>query len=81
MPERLLIEIGQRIRSQRKAKGYSSAEKFAYSINMDRSQYSRCERGHNMTILTLSKICNALDLTLADLLQDIEITEECISDE
>ena len=53
-----LKKFGQRLREYRVANGYSNYEQFAFSINMNRTQYGRYENGANInltTILTLAK--------------------------
>ncbi len=63
--------VGQRIREARKAAGYTSAEKFAYEHQLDRTQYSRCERGHNMTLSTLFRIAEILKVDPSELLKGL----------
>jgi len=58
--------IGEKIKELRIAKGYSSAEKFAYDNNLDRVQYWRIEKGANITIKTLLKILDIHSLHLSE---------------
>lgn len=55
--------IGGRFRALRKAKGHKSAELFAYSIGMDRKQYSEYENGKDMRMTTFLRLCDALEVT------------------
>lgn len=68
--ERLKI-IGQRIRAQRKANGYSSAFKFAIDSGFEPSRVNRFENGYNLTVTTLFKIADALNIPATDLLKDL----------
>ncbi len=65
--EKELLKIGERLRALRKAKGFSNPDKFAWANGLDRSQYGKYEAGRtNLTINSLVKILNCLDLTLED---------------
>jgi hypothetical protein len=68
--ERLKI-IGQRIRAQRKANGYSSAFKFAIDSGFEPSRVNRFENGYNLTVTTLFKIADALNIPATELLKDL----------
>jgi methanogenic corrinoid protein MtbC1/DNA-binding XRE family transcriptional regulator len=66
--ERLLLELGERIREARKAKGLSQQELSA-TAGLDRTYLSAVERGRqNLTIGALLRIAKALDRPLEDLL-------------
>lgn len=58
-------KLGVRITSVRKAQGYSSAENFANTHNINRTQYSRYERGQDLQLSTLGRLIEALDVTWA----------------
>lgn len=61
--ERILKKIGQRLKSLRKEKGYSSAEKFAYEHGIDRAQFNRYEQGLiDMQISSLIKLLISLEV-------------------
>ena len=64
--EELLKLIGERLRSIRKKKGYSNHEDLANDLEMTRSQYWEYENGKNITISTLKRILNKLDISLRD---------------
>lgn len=63
--EKNIEQVGKRIRSLRKEKGYTNQEKFAYEMDIARAQYSRYERGTDLKISSLSKILHAHGITLA----------------
>lgn len=64
-------KLGQRIKNLRKEKGLSQ-EKFALSIDMDRTYYASVESGkRNISINNIQKIANGLGITLAELFKDI----------
>jgi transcriptional regulator with XRE-family HTH domain len=66
---KVLVALGQAIREVRRSKGISQ-EKLALLSEVDRSYVGRIERGdNNVAILTLSRLADALDLSLAKLLQ------------
>lgn len=59
--------FGTRIKELRKAKGLSQ-EKFASSIDMDRTYYASVEAGkRNISINNIYKIAKGLDVTLEEL--------------
>ncbi|MFV0519964.1 MAG: helix-turn-helix domain-containing protein [Lachnospirales bacterium] len=64
-------KLGQRIRELRLKTGLSQ-EKFALSIEMDRTYFASVELGkRNIAIINLEKIANGLGVTLSELLKDI----------
>ena len=63
-------EIGQRIKELRIAKGYNSAEIFAYEHDLNRVSYWRMEKGCNITISTLLRIIDIHGLTLHDFFKE-----------
>lgn len=66
---RSLVALGKAIREVRLSKGISQ-EKLALLSEVDRSYVGRVERGdNNVAVLTLARLADALDLTLAKLLQ------------
>lgn len=66
LQEKFLRQLGQRIRVVRKAKGYSSHEKFANEKDFERAQYGRYERGKNLKVSSLMRLLRALEITPAD---------------
>ena len=69
--EEIIKLIAQNIKKIRTSKGLSVQE-VAYRCDIERSNLSRLEAGRtNMTIKTLCLICNALNVEISDLLNDI----------
>ncbi|WP_419868704.1 helix-turn-helix domain-containing protein [Chryseobacterium sp. CT-SW4] len=64
--EEVLKKLGERIKSLRISKGYSSCEYFAYEHNISRAQFGRYERGEDLRFSTLIKIIKAFDMTLEE---------------
>lgn len=63
--------LGERIKSLRIEKGYSQ-EKFALSINMDRTYYASVESGkRNISIRNIEKIAKGLNLSLEELFKRV----------
>lgn len=67
-----LAEIGNRVRSLRKANTNLSAEDFANEKGFDRVQYSRIENGANITMKTLLKVVDAHNMTLKEFFSDLD---------
>lgn len=68
-----LLSLGKAIRRIRRSKDISQ-EKLALLAEVDRSYVGRVERGdNNVAILTLSKLAQALDITLAKLMQEAKL--------
>ncbi|WP_278848564.1 helix-turn-helix domain-containing protein [Megamonas hypermegale] len=64
-------KLGQRIKEKRLQLGLSQ-EKFALSINMDRTYLASVEKGkRNISILNLEKIAKGLNISLSELFQDL----------
>lgn len=63
----LLLELGQRIRAQRKRLGLTQ-EQLALLADIDRSYFGSIERGErNLTFTVLCRLCQALECDVADL--------------
>lgn len=63
--------LGKRIKELRTSMGLSQ-EKFALSINMDRTYFASVESGkRNISITNIEKIANSLGITLEELFKDI----------
>jgi transcriptional regulator with XRE-family HTH domain len=61
-----LANLGERIRTLRIKKGYSSAEYFAYDHDISRAQYGRYENGEDLRFSSLYKVVRAFDMTLEE---------------
>ena len=67
----ITIELGERIRQLRNKIGISQ-EKFALSIEMDRTYFASVEAGRrNISILNIKKIADGLGVTLSELFADL----------
>ena len=63
--------LGKRIKELRTSMGLSQ-EKFALSINMDRTYFASVESGkRNVSITNIERIANGLGITLEELFKDI----------
>ena len=58
--------LANRIKTLRKAKGYSSYEKFAIEHDISRMQYWRYEKGEDMRFSSLYRVIQALDMTVEE---------------
>jgi len=58
--------IGRRLKEIRIAKGYTNYEYLAYEIGMSRSQLGTYENGANITIATLVKILDHMNVSLEE---------------
>ena len=64
-------QLGARIRALRNAKGLSQ-EKFALSIDMDRTYYASVESGkRNISINNIAKIAQGLGISLEELFKGL----------
>jgi transcriptional regulator with XRE-family HTH domain len=65
----MLVALGKAIKASRAEIGISQ-EALAVDADLDRSYLGGIERGeHNLTVINLAKISNALGLSPSDLLQ------------
>ena len=63
--------LGKKIQELRKTSGYSQ-EKFALSIDMDRTYFASVESGaRNISIVNIEKIAKGLGISLSDLFQSL----------
>lgn len=67
----ITIRFGKRIKQLRLSKGISQ-EKFAISIDMDRTYYASVENGkRNISIMNIEKIAKGLDISLEELFREV----------
>ena len=65
------VAFGQRIQSLRKELGLSQ-ERFALSINMDRTYYASVEAGkRNISLANIEKNANGFNITIAELFEGL----------
>ena len=67
----ITVEFGRRIKILRTGKGLSQ-EKFALSIDMDRTYYASVESGkRNISLNNIEKIAKGLDISLEELFKGL----------
>ena len=67
----IAVKFGQRIKLLRNEKGLSQ-EKFALSIDMDRTYYASVEKGkRNISLNNIEKIANGLNISLEELFKGL----------
>lgn len=67
----ILEKIGSRIQELRKSQGLSQ-EKFALKAEIDRTYLAGIEQGkRNLTIKSLEKILNSLDISFSEFFQNV----------
>lgn len=64
--KKTLKKLGDRIKQHRVRAGYTSAERFAYDNDINRTQYVGYEAGKNITIPSLGKVLKALGVTFEE---------------
>ena len=64
--EKQLENFGKRLRALRKQAGFTSAEKFAYANDINRTQYGQYENGSDIRFSSLVRILDALGVSLSD---------------
>jgi len=57
-----LIRVGERLKHYRLLRGYTNYESFANKFDLQRSMYGQYERGSNITLLTLHRILEVLEV-------------------
>jgi transcriptional regulator with XRE-family HTH domain len=62
-PQQIPEKVAARLRALRLQRGYTSYEQFALDNDLNRSLYGKYERGADMRISTLIRLCAALDIT------------------
>jgi transcriptional regulator with XRE-family HTH domain len=68
--KKFLAALGSRIRTLRIEKGLSLSE-LAYLCEFEKASLSRIELGKtNTTVLTIRKICRALEINISELFDD-----------
>lgn len=64
--EKVLKQIGKRLRDLRKENGFSNYEHFAYEHGFNRASYGGYENGNNMRLSTLIQLLHAHGITLEE---------------
>lgn len=58
--------LGKRIRTLRKKKGFKNYEQFAFTNEINRSQYGKYEQGADLRFSSLLRVLKALDISLEE---------------
>ena len=64
--EEQLKALGKRLRELRIRKGFTNYEQFAFTHNINRSQYGKYENGEDLRFSSLLKVLKALDVSLSE---------------
>ena len=64
--EELLQNMGKRMQTLRKEKGYKNYELFAYQNDIPRAQYGRYERGQDLKLSSLLKVVRGFNISIKD---------------
>lgn len=72
LPDPRIKAVGQKLKTLRKEKGYSSYENFAWDNEINRVQYHRLEKGENFTMKSLIKILDIHKISLKEFFDDFE---------
>ena len=72
--EKLLLEIGKLIKTLRDDR--TTLERFAYEINISRSQMSKYEAGGDMFLSTFLKLLHGLDASGEEFFKELEKTSK-----
>ena len=62
----VLNKFGKRLQELRKVKGHASQEIFAYEHGFNRARYNKWEKGEDIKLSNLERICEALEVTLEE---------------
>lgn len=71
LPE--IEKVAKKIKQLRKDKGYTSFQALAYDYELNRVQYWRIEKGHNITLKTFFRILQIHNLTPEEFFKDFSI--------
>jgi transcriptional regulator with XRE-family HTH domain len=66
LPPEILQKVAARMIQIRKEQGYRNSEEFTNVKNINRTQYAKYERGHNLTMLSLDKVVKAFGMTIPE---------------
>lgn len=61
-----LLQLAERLKSLRKARGFTNYEQFAFTYGIGRAQYGRYENGYNITYKTLLKLIKIHNMTISE---------------
>jgi predicted transcriptional regulator len=70
-PEALRKNIGAKLKKRRKELGFRNGDDFAYTAEINRSQYGKYEAGsQDIRLSTLLKIVNSMELTIQEFFRE-----------
>lgn len=72
--EKILLAIGRLIKTTREKR--TTLERFAYEINISRSQMSKYEAGGDMFLSTFLRVLHGLDITGEEFFSELEKTRK-----
>jgi transcriptional regulator with XRE-family HTH domain len=67
-----LKNFGDRLRQLRKQAGYSSQLGFAYENGFNPPQYNKWERGEDIKLSNITRLCQALNISLASFFEPFD---------
>jgi len=65
-PQKTYRKIGLRLKELRLKAGFTSADKFAFTNDIDRSQYGKYEKGKDMQLSTLLRLLAIHKIAIED---------------
>ena len=74
LPNSVTVALGRNLKKRREAKKMSQ-EDLAFDAEVERSRIGKLENGHlNPSLMTLTRICHCLDITLPQLFAGVTAT-------
>lgn len=64
--DEILNELGATIKNARKRNGFTSAENFAFQMDISRSLYTKYENGSDLRVSTLFRIIQGMGMKVSD---------------
>lgn len=64
--EEILNKLGATIKKARKKNGFTSAENFAFQMDISRSLYTKYENGSDLRVSTLFRIIEGMGMKISD---------------
>lgn len=65
-----LSNFGNRLRQLRKDAGYTSQLTFSYENGFNPPQYNKWERGEDIKLSNIARICDALNISIKEFFSD-----------
>ena len=63
----MLSQFGKRLKQLRKAAGYTSQLTFAYEYGFNHVQYNKWERGEDIKLSNIARLCEAFEIPVQEL--------------